>query len=165
MIRRFLKGLRPDLRSRIRAIELGTFLEVAPKARLLESTSSEDRAERARAQQNKQSPTRPASSKWQGSGSLTKSSKNKSGQTATQGTPSQGSNAGTGACYHCGRKGHLQKDCWRMNRLCLRCGEAGHSVRDCPKSQATAPTGPARNSGAAAGPSQRRDTGKGIAKG
>ncbi|GAV56908.1 zf-CCHC domain-containing protein/RVP_2 domain-containing protein [Cephalotus follicularis] len=52
-----------------------------------------------------------------------------------------------------------------MNGLCLRCGESGHSVRDCPKSQATAPTGPASRSGAAVGPSQRRDTGKGIAKG
>ncbi|GAV81527.1 zf-CCHC domain-containing protein [Cephalotus follicularis] len=121
-IRRFLRGLQPDLRLRIRAMELGTFSEVAQKARLLESISSKDRAERAQAQQNKQSPPRPASSKWQGSGSPTKSSKNRSGQTATQGTPSRGSNAGTGACYHCGRKGHLQKDCWRMNGLCLRCG-------------------------------------------
>ncbi|GAV57245.1 zf-CCHC domain-containing protein [Cephalotus follicularis] len=129
-------------------MELGTFLEVDQKARLLESISSEVRAKRARAQQNKQSPTRPASSKWQGSGSRTKSSKNRSGHTTTQGTPSQESNARTGACYHCGHKGHLQKDCWRMNGLCLRCGESGHSVRDCPKSQATAPTGPASSSGA-----------------
>ncbi|GAV85237.1 zf-CCHC domain-containing protein/RVP_2 domain-containing protein [Cephalotus follicularis] len=52
-----------------------------------------------------------------------------------------------------------------MNGLCLRCGASGHSVRDCPKSQATSPTGLASSSGAAAGPSQRRDTGKGIAKG
>ncbi|GAV83385.1 zf-CCHC domain-containing protein/RVP_2 domain-containing protein [Cephalotus follicularis] len=108
---------------------------------------------------------RPAASKWESSGSPNKSTKNRFGQTATLGTPSQGSNTGTGTCYHCGRKGHLQKDCWRMNGLCLRCGAAGHLMKDCPKGQATAAIGPASSSGAAAGPSQQRDTGKGIAKG
>ncbi|GAV87670.1 RVP_2 domain-containing protein [Cephalotus follicularis] len=38
-------------------------------------------------------------------------------------------------------------------------------ARDCPRGQAAAPTGPAGGSDAAAGPSQRRDTGKGIVKG
>ncbi|GAV60209.1 RVP_2 domain-containing protein, partial [Cephalotus follicularis] len=48
---------------------------------------------------------------------------------------------------------------------CLRCRTPGHSVKDCPKSSAIAPTRPGSSSGAATGPSQRRDTGKGIAKG
>ncbi|GAV75735.1 zf-CCHC domain-containing protein/RVP_2 domain-containing protein [Cephalotus follicularis] len=52
-----------------------------------------------------------------------------------------------------------------MNGLCLRCGASGHSARDCPKGSATAPTGLGSSGVAAAGPSQRRDTGKGIAKG
>ncbi|GAV84893.1 zf-CCHC domain-containing protein/zf-CCHC_4 domain-containing protein [Cephalotus follicularis] len=82
-------------------------------------------------------------------------------QTANCGTPDQGSNMGTGACYHYGRKGHLQKDCWRMNGLCLRCGASGHSVKDYPKSPATAPMGPMSNSDAATGPSQRGSKGKG----
>ncbi|GAV77460.1 zf-CCHC domain-containing protein/RVP_2 domain-containing protein [Cephalotus follicularis] len=94
-----------------------------------------------------------------------KSSKNKSQQTASQGTPNQGGNARSGGCYYCGRTGHQQKDCWRFNGWCLRCGAPGHSVKDCPKSSATAPTGPGSSSGAAVGPSQRKDTGKGIAKG
>ncbi|GAV82260.1 zf-CCHC domain-containing protein/zf-CCHC_4 domain-containing protein [Cephalotus follicularis] len=76
-------------------------------------------------------------------------------QTPNCGTPDQGSNMGTGACYHCGHKGHLQKDCWRMNELCLRCGASGHSAKDCPKSPATAPTGPMSNSDATTRPSQR----------
>ncbi|GAV77086.1 zf-CCHC domain-containing protein [Cephalotus follicularis] len=126
---------------------------------ILEADANDRRIERPRTQ------TRPAPSRWQNSGSPNKSSKNKSGQTATLGTPSQGSNAGTGTCYHCGRRGHLQKDCWRMNGLCLRCGAAGHMMKDCPKGPATAPTGPGSSSGAAAGPSQRKDKGKGIAKG
>ncbi|GAV89128.1 zf-CCHC domain-containing protein/RVP_2 domain-containing protein [Cephalotus follicularis] len=148
-------------------MELRTFVEVARKARLLETISSEDRAERAHAQQSKKSPTqfRPASSKCQDGGSSTKSSKNKSQQTASQGTPSQGSNARSGGCYYCGRTGHQQKYCWRFNGWCLRCGPPGHSVKDCPKRSATAPTKPRSSSGAAAGPSQRKDTGKGIAKG
>ncbi|GAV88988.1 RVP_2 domain-containing protein [Cephalotus follicularis] len=61
--------------------------------------------------------------------------------------------------------GHLQKDCWWKRGLCMRCGESGHMERDCPRGQAAAPTGPAGGSDAAAGPSQRRDTGKGIMKG
>ncbi|GAV92888.1 zf-CCHC domain-containing protein/zf-CCHC_4 domain-containing protein [Cephalotus follicularis] len=83
-------------------------------------------------------------------------------QTANCGTPGQGSNAGTGACYHCGRKGHLQKDCWRMNGLCLRCGTPGHTVKDCPKSP---PAVPMSFSNAATGPSQRGGKGKGIIRG
>ncbi|GAV91751.1 zf-CCHC domain-containing protein/RVP_2 domain-containing protein [Cephalotus follicularis] len=148
-------------------MELRTFVEVAQKARLLETISSEDQAERARTKESKQSPTqsRPASSKWQDGGSPTKSSKNKSRQTASQGTPSQGSNARSGGCFYYGRTGHQEKDCWKFNGWCLRCGAPGHSVNDCPKSLATVPTGPGSSSGTAAGPSQRRDTSKGIAKG
>ncbi|GAV74377.1 zf-CCHC domain-containing protein/RVP_2 domain-containing protein [Cephalotus follicularis] len=49
--------------------------------------------------------------------------------------------------------------------LCLRCGTAGHLARDCPRGQAAVPLGPAGGSSAAARPSQRRDTRKGIVKG
>ncbi|GAV91071.1 zf-CCHC domain-containing protein [Cephalotus follicularis] len=169
-IRRFLKGLRPDVRSKLLLLQLTSFVDIAERARILESDANVRRIERSRtqlrpAQPQKQYPTRPASSKWQSSGSPNKSTKNRFEQTARLRTPSQGSNAETGACYHCGRKGHLQKDCWKMNGLCLRCGTDGHLTKDCPKGQATAPTGQASSSGAAAGPSQRRDTGRGIAKG
>ncbi|GAV66740.1 zf-CCHC domain-containing protein/RVP_2 domain-containing protein [Cephalotus follicularis] len=148
-------------------MELRTFVEVAQKARLLETISREDRAERARAQQSRQIPTqsRSASSKWQDGGSPTKPSKNKSQQTASQGTHSQGSNARSRGCYYCGRTGHQQKDCWRFNGWCLRCGAPCHSLKDCPKSSAIVPTRLGSSSGTAAGPSQRKDTGKGIAKG
>ncbi|GAV81383.1 RVT_1 domain-containing protein/zf-CCHC domain-containing protein/rve domain-containing protein/RVP_2 domain-containing protein, partial [Cephalotus follicularis] len=78
----------------------------------------------------------------------------------------------------CGESGHMARDCprgqaaaptgpaggWKKG-LCMRCGESGHMARDCPRGQAAAHTGPAGGGGAAAGPSQRRDTGKGIMKG
>ncbi|GAV89773.1 zf-CCHC domain-containing protein/RVP_2 domain-containing protein [Cephalotus follicularis] len=92
-------------------------------------------------------------------------SKSKSQQTASQGSPSQGSNARSGGCYYYGHTGHQQKDCWTFNGWCLRCGAPGHSVKDCPKSSATTSTGPGSSSGAATGPSQRKDTGKGVTKG
>ncbi|GAV61351.1 zf-CCHC domain-containing protein [Cephalotus follicularis] len=145
-------------------MELGTFVEVAQKARLLESISNEDRAERARRQQSKQGPTqfRPASSQWQGSDSLPKSSENQSQQTATQGTPSQGSNVRPGVCFHCGRTGHQVKDCRVKKGLCMKCGASGHLVRDCPEISMEVTAGPTGGSGAAAGPSKKRDTSKGI---
>ncbi|GAV82541.1 zf-CCHC domain-containing protein/zf-CCHC_4 domain-containing protein [Cephalotus follicularis] len=83
-------------------------------------------------------------------------------QTANCGTPGQGSNAGTGACYHCGRKGNLQKDCWKKNGLCLRCETPDHEVKDCPKSP---PTGPMSISNTATGSPQRGSKGKGIIRG
>ncbi|GAV63112.1 zf-CCHC domain-containing protein [Cephalotus follicularis] len=83
-------------------------------------------------------------------------------QTANCGTPGQGSNAGTRACYHCGRKGHLQKDCWKKNGLCLRCGTPDHAVKDCPKSP---PAGPMSICNTVIGHLQRGDKGKGIIRG
>ncbi|GAV78117.1 RVP_2 domain-containing protein [Cephalotus follicularis] len=94
-----------------------------------------------------------------------KSSKSNSQQTASQGSPRQGSNARSGGCFYCGRTGNQQKYCWRFNGYCLRCGAPGHSGKDCPKSSATVPTGPGSSNGAAAGPSQRKDNDKGVAKG
>src|SRR3984885_5659762 len=34
-------------------------------------------------------------------------------------------------CHHCGRFGHMEKDCRRKLGLCLRCGKAGHVAKDC----------------------------------
>ena len=34
-------------------------------------------------------------------------------------------------CHHCGRFGHMEKDCRRKLGLCLRCGKAGHMAKDC----------------------------------
>jgi len=34
-------------------------------------------------------------------------------------------------CHHCGRFGHMEKDCRRKLGLCLRCGKGGHIARDC----------------------------------
>ncbi|GAV77519.1 zf-CCHC domain-containing protein, partial [Cephalotus follicularis] len=67
--------------------------------------------------------------------------RNRSNQSA-----SQGSNTKPEGCFHCGREGHQQKDCWMKHGLCLRCGTAGHLARDCPRGQAAVPTGPAGGS-------------------
>ncbi|GAV71736.1 zf-CCHC domain-containing protein [Cephalotus follicularis] len=91
--------------------------------------------------------TRPAPSEWQDGDSSTKSSRNRSQQTAAQGTPSRGSKVKSGNCFYCGHAGHLQKDCWRKNGLCLRCGASNHVKRDCWRGQDTMPTGPCLHCG------------------
>ena len=34
-------------------------------------------------------------------------------------------------CHHCGRFGHLSKDCQRRLGLCLQCRKAGHISKNC----------------------------------
>ena len=38
-------------------------------------------------------------------------------------------------CSHCKRKGHLRRECYRLNRVCYGCGERGHFRAQCPNSQ------------------------------
>ncbi|GAV78590.1 hypothetical protein CFOL_v3_22056 [Cephalotus follicularis] len=68
-------------------------------------------------------------------------------------------------CLHCGRNNHQLKDYWLKNGLCMRCGASDHFLMDCPIRQKTITTRPTGNSSVGAGPSVRRDTGKGIMKG
>ena len=55
--------------------------------------------------------------------------------------PAQGSSEvgavaeGPKRCDHCGRKGHLRRECYRLNRVCYGCGERGHFRARCPNPQ------------------------------
>ena len=43
-------------------------------------------------------------------------------------------------CKECGRKGHLEKDCW-TNATCKNCGKKGHVMSHCPEEKAGATAG------------------------
>jgi hypothetical protein len=36
-------------------------------------------------------------------------------------------------CHHCGRSGHLRKDCWMRSGRCFKCGSSDHFLRQCPE--------------------------------
>ena len=44
----------------------------------------------------------------------------------------EGSNHSGLMCASCGRKGHLQKNCFISQRRCFRCGSLEHKVSACP---------------------------------
>ena len=38
-----------------------------------------------------------------------------------------------GSCFHCGKTGHVQSGCRKLNRLCFACGSANHRIANCPE--------------------------------
>jgi hypothetical protein len=40
---------------------------------------------------------------------------------------------GQGACFSCGEKGHMKRDC--PKNTCFACGGTGHTKADCPKNK------------------------------
>jgi hypothetical protein len=39
-------------------------------------------------------------------------------------------------CGKCGRKGHVEKDCWNDKLVCYNCGKVGHVSNNCPQARA-----------------------------
>ncbi|GAV90410.1 hypothetical protein CFOL_v3_33819 [Cephalotus follicularis] len=138
-IRRFLKGLRPDIRSKLLLLQLTSFVDIAERARILESDANDRKIERSRTQ------SRPAQSQRQGSNNpagSTKSGNKNQGDFRRNNfrsrTPNRSGQQNSEGCTFCGRQNHNESECWKKTGKCMRCGSQEHMMRDCPMMRAQA---------------------------
>ncbi|XP_010468593.1 PREDICTED: uncharacterized protein LOC104748688 [Camelina sativa] len=112
LIRRFLRGLRIELKNRCEMYDYRSKIDLVEKAANLEIGLEKE------VSQNKAAQARLA----KGS-----SSNKRTWDTTTVRTPLM--------CYECNQAGHLQRDCPRVmaKRKCYECGQAGHIARFCPR--------------------------------
>ena len=119
--RRFERGLRPAIRSRISVLKLQVYTDVVERAFILEKDLEEIQEIR-----DKNSKDKFVGKSKRGNEAERSNEKVKVPR-FEEGTPSQR----TLSCTKCGRN-HETSECFRVTGACFACGKLDHKVRDCP---------------------------------
>ncbi|KAL6334181.1 hypothetical protein AAG906_006764 [Vitis piasezkii] len=119
---KFQDGLKPYLKNKISILKLGVYSEVVDRALIAEKDNEE--LHQYREQQRKRNRSDGA----HGNQAQRRST---SGRNQNKGKTSQNLD---GACPTCGKK-HGGRPCYRETGACFGCGKQGHLIRDCPENR------------------------------
>ncbi|RVW97780.1 Transposon Ty3-I Gag-Pol polyprotein [Vitis vinifera] len=119
---KFQDGLKPYLKNKISILKLGVYLEVVDRALIAEKDNEE--LHQYREQQRKRNRSDGA----HGNQAQRRST---SGRNQNKGKAAQNLD---GACPTCGKK-HGGRPCYRETGACFGCGKQGHLIRDCPENR------------------------------
>ena len=141
IIRKFLRGLNPYIRSRLEAVEFHRLADLVERAVNVEEAIAAERASSSNAAQPRRPSVlfqpQPHSAMQRGRGGR-----------AFRGGRSGGSRPRTPTCFTCGQLGHVRRDCPTVgqfqpavpsNITCFTCGERGHYATSCPRTHLAQP--------------------------
>ncbi|RVW45589.1 Retrovirus-related Pol polyprotein from transposon 17.6 [Vitis vinifera] len=119
---KFQDGLKPYLKNKISILKLGVYSEVVDRALIVEKDNEELH------QYREQQRERNRSDGAHGNQAQRRST---SGKNQNKGKAAQNLD---GACPTCGKK-HGDRPCYRETGACFGCGKQGHLIRDCPENR------------------------------
>ncbi|XP_022564277.2 uncharacterized protein LOC106373000 [Brassica napus] len=141
IIRKFLRGLNPYIRSRLEAVEFHRLADLVERAVNVEEAIAAERASSSNATQ----PRRPSVPFQPQPHSAVQRGR---GGRAFRGGRSGGPRPRTPTCFTCGQLGHVRRDCPTVGQFqpavpshitCFTCGERGHYATSCPRTHLAQP--------------------------